>query len=287
MKQILKHTFRVWWSVLLATGFLCGCTSTEQVLPKPSEEKPTSTKALIVLEKAPFLVGGGIRHMVYDNHRFVGKVGPSGKLVWLRDPGLMDLQIREESPSPYIVPIGSRCLAVEAGESYCYKLPRQGFEGPGNSTILSEVKYYSSLPMGGNQSNEGSLVFFRFFPKTFFQEYWLTITDIHTEKSIGFYFFPYYNKDSWAALYLPPGEYNVLRCESYGASGGAAFTLKRKDRINAEFSVTKPNVGVYIGDITFSAEKFSISRDSNAARDFFMQSGIKLPYTEAIMELNR
>jgi len=80
-----------------------------------------------------------------------------------------------------------------------------------------------------------------------------------------------------------------------GEGGGDVTTVAhtQKDRINAEFSVTKSNVGIYVGDITFSAGNFSsagkvsISQDSNAARDFFRQSGIKLLYTEAIMEMNR
>lgn len=286
MKHILKRTFCVWWPVLLAAGFLCGCASTTQVLPRPTEEKPTANKALIVVERASTTFGndggggGGVGNKVYDNNKLVGTLAKGGKLVWLRNPGLMDIKIDGHPLVPFLDNSG-RGLAVAAGESYryeikCYASTGFTFNGPGIPTSNYSAEY---------QSSEGSLIFFRFFPihKHNKGGGLIVLVDVKTGKHIQVDNDPHGKKDPWVVLYLPPGEYNVLRYDYFSVSGSGLLY----HRVDAEFTVTKTNVGIYVGDIRFSDGKFSISQDSNAAREFLKQTEIKLPYTEAIMALKR
>lgn len=289
MKHILKHTFRIWWSVLLAAVFLCGCASTEQVLPKPSEEKPTANKALIIVEPLSQSALGMARSNIYDNDRLVGKLGSGGKLVYLRDPGPMKIGVADSGwymAGQYT----GRSLAVVAGEQYRYEFGYQStglvFDGPG-VPINNATK---------RQSPEDSLVLFRIFqkdPKGFVIADGYTtkeavrIMNIKTGKLILLNVNPLGKETPWLALYLSPGEYYVSTYEIV-RPGGVTYgsTLTTTYKINAEFAITKPNVSVYVGDITFSGDKKLVSKDSDAAREFLKQNSMRLPYTEAIMELN-
>lgn len=304
MKHILKKTFRVGWSVLLVTGFLCGCASTKQVLPKPAVEKPTPNKALIVMEYPPAMVWDFLGLKVYDNNKLVGKIGPDGKLVWLRDPGLMNITLG----GPYCETLPGKCFAVKAGKSYHYNTKlvvvdgNMIFGGPGVPTRTI------------GQPAEGALVFFEGSFPTEVKVLWslspaqrkLTIANIKTGKTVECYL-PR-EKQSHISLFLPPGEYCILKCSAY--QDGGTYTATEEYNINAEFSVTKPNVAVYVGSISVSrkkeknltetalllvkgqsfdssaGEKPVIRKDSAAARKFLKQTNMDLPYTEAIMELN-
>ena len=63
-------------------------------------------------------------------------------------------------------------------------------------------------------------------------------------------------------------------------------TTIRYPNIYAEFSVTKKNTGVYIGDLTVdSKETPTIRQNSDSAREFLKQNKMNLTYTESIMEL--
>ena len=158
MKHILKHTFRVWWSVLLATGLLCGCASTKQFVPKPSVEKPTPDKALIVVERVPTTFGGNVGIKVYDNNTLVGEMGSRGRLIWLRDPGLMRIHFSAnnwiKSSADDAAP--ERWLAVEAGERYSYANNFLMSSGPG----IQAFNYVTE-----DQSSKGSLILFRVLDK--------------------------------------------------------------------------------------------------------------------------
>jgi hypothetical protein len=283
MNHIQKKTFRAWWSVvLLATGVLCGCASTTQVIPIPSVEKPTSNKALIVVERYSSTVGGAVGMEVYDNNTFVGKMGPGGKLAWLRDPGLMNIHfggIGDLGATP------GKCFPVKAGKSYHYNL-KMGvsfeFEGPGVPTRTI------------GQASEGALVFFDGAFPTGVKVLWslspaqkraLTIANIKTGKTIEYYLLPR-EEQSHIVLFLPLGEYCILKYAAY--KDGGTYTATEEYNINAEFSITKPNVSVYAGSISVSPDKEKpvIRKDSVAAREFLKQKNIDLPYTEAMMELN-
>lgn len=119
--------------VVLAGLFLTGCaafqTSTTQIPPKLSEEKPTADKALIIVEGSDSWAGMIKLYAcaVFDNQTPVGKVGPHGKLVWLRDPGLMEIKLN---------PGAGRILKVAGGEKYQFKVECNSsliysFAGPG------------------------------------------------------------------------------------------------------------------------------------------------------------
>lgn len=119
--------------VVLAGLFFTGCaafqTSTTQISPKVTGEKPTAEKALIVVEGSDSWAGMIKLYAcaVFDNQTPVGKVGPHGKLKWLRDPGPMELKLK---------PGAGRYLTVAAGESYQFKVNCDSsliyaFAGPG------------------------------------------------------------------------------------------------------------------------------------------------------------
>ena len=89
-------------SIILAGLFLTGCaafqTSTTQNLPTVIDEKPTANKALIIVEGTPSY-GSLIKLYAIklrDDKTLVGKVGPNGKLMWLRDPGRMVLTLGDD-----------------------------------------------------------------------------------------------------------------------------------------------------------------------------------------------
>jgi hypothetical protein len=288
MKHTLKKTFRAWWSVLLATGFLCGCASTKQFVPKPSVEKPTSDKALIVIERSSAYLEGVTGVRVYDNNKFIGEIGAGGKMVWLRNPGLMNIQVGNDINGP----IGSKYFTAKAGESYRYNIVKlHNLDGPGIDTLCYNYRGNIITDRKEDQIPEGSLVFFGgAFPikvrvigvQLAASQGVLTIVDVKTGKSIEVPF----EGQKQIALFLPLGEYCILKYTTY-KDGGTYSTWKTYD-INAEFSITKPNVGVYVGNITVSSDnKPFISKDSTAAREFLRQINIDLPYTEAIMETNR
>ena len=102
-------------SLLLAGLFLAGCATT-QVLPKVTDERPTAAKALIVVEGSPAWAGMIKLYAikVYDNKALVGSVAPNGKLVWLRQPGPVDISFSGGE-------IGRR-FTVAAGASYHCKI---------------------------------------------------------------------------------------------------------------------------------------------------------------------
>ena len=105
--------------LVFAGLFLAGCaafqTSTTQTLPVIAQETPPSDKAMIIVDGTDSF--GGIVKLyaagMYDNQTFVGKVGPHGRLAWLRNPGRMDLSINHAV---------SRRATVLAGKTYHYKL---------------------------------------------------------------------------------------------------------------------------------------------------------------------
>jgi hypothetical protein len=109
-------------SLVLAELFLAGCagvqTSTTQNLPMVAVEKPTPNKALVTVEGTPSFAGIYKLYAVevYDNATLVGKLGPQGKLTWLREPGRMVLTLGDS------VYGGDWCLGrvhtVAAGEPY-------------------------------------------------------------------------------------------------------------------------------------------------------------------------
>jgi hypothetical protein len=112
--------------LVLAGLFLTGCaafqTSTTQNLPVAAAEQPTADMALITVEGTPSFAGIYKLYAieVYDNKTLVGKVGPHGKLVWLRTPGQMILTLKDS------VYGADWCLGrihtVAAGETYHFKI---------------------------------------------------------------------------------------------------------------------------------------------------------------------
>jgi len=126
----------------LAGLFLAGCaafqTSTTQNLPLATEGKPSASQALITIEGTPSYSGLVKMYAisVYDNKTLVGKVGPNGKLVWLRDPGRMVLTLGVDSVYGADWCLG-RIHTVEAGKTYTFKVQSAGLRyaiaGPGIS----------------------------------------------------------------------------------------------------------------------------------------------------------
>ena len=98
---------------LLATLFSCGCASHVQNLPRFTGAKPPPDKALVVLERKGPALSWWYRWNAYDNKTLVGKVADGGTLVWLRDPGPMDLY--------FVVGFIGRHVDTEAGETYYIK----------------------------------------------------------------------------------------------------------------------------------------------------------------------
>ncbi len=95
-------------------------------------------KALITVEGSESF-GGMVKLYavkIFDNKTFVGKVGPHGKLVWLRSTG------------PMVISLGAACngidscigrrITVKAGEKYHFKVQCNSdlgysLEGPGSA----------------------------------------------------------------------------------------------------------------------------------------------------------
>ena len=129
--------------LILAGLLLTGCaalqTSTTQNLPVVAEAKPSANKVLVTVEGTPSY--SGIIKLyaikVYDNKTLVGKVGPNGKLVWLRDSGRMVLTLGDDSVYGANWCLG-RVHTVAAGETYNFNIKCKGGQlysiaGPGIS----------------------------------------------------------------------------------------------------------------------------------------------------------
>lgn len=136
-KEIMRNKIIGLLGLALAGLLFTGCaafqTSTTQIPPKVVKEKPTADKALIIVDGSESWAGMAKLYAVevFDNKISVGKVGPHGKLVWLRDPGTMELKLN---------PGAGRYITVKAGETYQFKADcnatyRKGlfytFAGPG------------------------------------------------------------------------------------------------------------------------------------------------------------
>lgn len=124
---------------------LTGCAPTTQSPSQVSAEKPTSDKALVIVERESQALGGGVTFNVYDNKTLAGKLGSGGKLAWLCAPGQRDIEFDDQGGGDQlgewrIAKVGKR-LAVKAGETYhfkmSYKLGVNGtiLDGPGIFTI--------------------------------------------------------------------------------------------------------------------------------------------------------
>ena len=125
----------------LAFGFLSSCSvPSKQILPIASEEKTVPNKSLIIVERSSTAVGGMVSCQVYDNSTHVGDLGPGGKLVWLRDPGPMNITIDVDYNLPGSSGILGRNLTVSAGKRYYYNFNVDRFvafnnfklDGPGS-----------------------------------------------------------------------------------------------------------------------------------------------------------
>lgn len=112
----------------LAGLFITGCSTTHN-LPIVTDEKPTPTQALIIVEGSDSWSGMFKLYAVpvYDNKTLVGKVAPHDKLVWLRDPGMMGVSVNN---------ISGRRLFVSAGKTYKFKVECHSMnytmDGPGD-----------------------------------------------------------------------------------------------------------------------------------------------------------
>lgn len=140
-------------SGLLLSGCAAFQTSTTQDLPVVTEATSAPNKALITVEGTDSF--GGIYKLyaikVFDNKTLVGKAGPHGKLVWLRDPGptVISLGVAYNGIDPSI----GRRLTVVAGETYHFKIQcssKLGYslDGPGTSAKYSQPTR-SSVPLVG------------------------------------------------------------------------------------------------------------------------------------------
>jgi len=280
---------------------LTGCagmqTSTTQILPAVVEEKPTSDKALIVVEGSDSWAGMIKLYAVdmYDYKTLVGKLGPHGKLTWLRDPGLVDLLIESEKDANWAP---GRSFSVKAGESYHCKIEC-------SSSVVYSIAG-PGIPIDGEtrrHSLDDSLVFLKVLPAAGT----LRIGNIKTGKVTSVV--PQKGLSPWLAFYLPVGEYNVLTCD-YSSAGYDSVQQSTPNfdfqphgiiimtvplphaktttcKINAEFAITKTNVAVYIGDLSISGDKMHISKESDAARAFLEQNLKELPYNESLMKFNQ
>ena len=143
---------RLFW-VGITSVLLSGCaafqTSTTQNLPLVTSDAPPPEKAMIVVDGSSSWAGMFKLYAVklYDNKVFVGKVGPHGKMAWLRDPGPMDISIQGV--------IGRRTTA-EAGKTYHYKIDGTGLiysvMGPGTAFNYANQQQSSGDP--GNTSDD-------------------------------------------------------------------------------------------------------------------------------------
>lgn len=279
---------------------LVGCASTSQIVPKVSDEKPPSDKALIVVERSSTPVGFAIKNSVHDNNRFVGSLNVGGKLSWLRDPGRMDLSFfgpwgyavesvgtattsSVEKSGADVVGAAQRklgkSLTVLAGEKYYFKI--------GNNLLTGFQMDGPGVPIDGNLKytpRGDSLVFFRFLPNE--SKGLVRILNLKTEQVFLIDINHTAGKNnSWLALYLPLGEYHVSEHEVSEKNGYS--TVVSKTPINAEFTITKPNCGIYVGDITVTSHGIYIGKDPVAAREFLQQNSQDLPYIECLMLINQ
>ena len=291
----------------LAGLFLTGCTSTKQFLPKVTDERPTSDKALIIVERSSEMSGGALCNNVYDNKTPVGKLGPSGRLVWLRDPGPMELLINGEGAYAGCKLMydhwwqaaqggqAGRTITVEAGKRYDYKL--NAIDEMGNiDIVVADAGLPYGFILGGlgiplktkEQSERGdALVILRLLSDSFnndvlgLHKIGLDMVDVKTGKAWGL--FPTPSKP-WRMFYLPVGEYNFT--EYYEMSSDFQRIVSTTYKVNAEFSVTKTKSAIYIGDLYISKGKPRIGKDSDAARVFLKENSKELPYSETELKFN-
>ena len=139
----------------------------------------------------------------------------------------------------------------------------------------------------------------------------LKVVNIKTKEPINFTF-DHLNQP-WRMLYLPVGEYYVSGIEVDSVTTGFDSPMEMAPEIhfqpngvttwsqnlphvknaagqiniNAEFDITKTNTAIYVGDVTFSKERISIGKDSDAARAFQKQNCKELPYSESAMLINK
>jgi hypothetical protein len=266
-KKQYKRNLLASVAIAIALG-LTGCVTT-QILPKAPEDRVPSDKALIVVDGSPSF--GGIFKLyavkLYDNKTLVGNIAPHGKMVWLREPGPMDITINKF--------VGKR-LNVVAGERYHYKIEC-------NSDLLYSIAG-RGIPINMEtmgQSPEDALIMFRVLPNQ--TSGIIRLANIKTGKLFAITLNP--SEHAWRTLYLPIGEYNFLSHESRSWNGYA--TITSVSQINAEFAVTQAKAGVYVGDIKITKGGFSILKDSPAARAFLEQNSHGVPYTESIMKINQ
>ncbi len=120
---------------------LTGCAPTTQSPSQVSAEKPTSDKALVIVERESQVLGGGVTVNVFDNKTIAGKLGSGGKLAWLCAPGQRDIEIDDLGGAALLPEWGKakngRRLTVKAGQTYHYKFNVNVamLEGPGIFTI--------------------------------------------------------------------------------------------------------------------------------------------------------
>jgi len=137
----------------LGGSLLAGCGTTQN-LPRATEEKPTSDKALIIVEGSDSWAGIYKLYAVkmYDNKTLAGKLAPHGKLVWLRDPGPMVISLG--SAYNGIDPCIGRRVTVAAGERYRFKVQCNSslfytLDGPGVPCKYSQPTRSSVPPPAG------------------------------------------------------------------------------------------------------------------------------------------
>ena len=272
MHKQLKHIY-LSFVVLFATIGLTGCASTRQNAPRVMEETAPPNKALIIVERTSSVMGGAIAIKVSDNGTGVGKLGPGGKLSWLREPGLMDLFFNDFGKS----------LCVDSGGVYRYTVGL----GKGNNLLSSPG--IGITRETARHSPEDSLVFFRF--RTSYTQNKavilksLKIVNIKTGKLTDMAVDVLGNARDWNAAYLPVGEYFIpgFEVDALEMNGQSWSNY----RIRAEFAVTKPNVGVYVGDITLDGGRVTVGRDSSAAHQFLEKNMKPLSYCESLITVNQ
>jgi len=143
MKHISKinHAIISALTILVAILFSSCGMPTKQIVPIAAEGKPPAGKCLIIVERVSTSIGAWVNSEVYDNKTHVGTLTSGGKLVWLREPGPMNLCTGMKMLNLTLY----KKISVESGKTYLYKADPRSLAGPGklHNTTSGFAKFQS------------------------------------------------------------------------------------------------------------------------------------------------